>query len=344
MKIKHILKEDIDYESIVNNKYFRQHIMPNINKDMEQGIDNFKELRDNNTERHKDRRLIFTLAEEVFRESKNIIFHGSPHGHYETGKRYELTHRSGPRDSKEIVHNAVNDVAEDLLGENIRNLMFITKKIQTASDYADKYSEIYIVLPIDKPTFYFSEVYEDFFVDYVHEGDALNELNDNVKNTLSFLVSDHESEIKSIVADSDIDTWEFFKIVEYSIKQQTQSDQRFILKYVRSFKFLENSIDKLVEQISDYLLFMLKKKDLTISSSQVDTLDKIVKEILSNYIKNMETAIMQFAKDYVKTVKKSDNINEAGRDYEIMMDCDYFTVVTINDFIKIVEYIVEKKA
>lgn len=346
MKIKQLLAESKNYDNVLNNKFFVDYILPEINSDVISGLKDFVDQRDSNTSRHKDRLLLHTLSTQVFNNMKNVLLHGSPHGHFDTGKIYSLNYRTGPRDSNEFIHNIANEVAEDMFDVPIRNLLFVAKTIGTVSDYADRYDEVYIILPIDKPIMYYSKEYDDFFVDYLNDGSTVTHLDTDIKRTLKFIIQDNESDIKFVVSDDEFDMWDFYKIVEYSIQQQLLGNFRFKLNNVTSIESLQSFTPMMADEIVDHIEFMIKQKDKSFefTKEHASELDKVVRQIIKTYIHNMYKASKNLVTSYLKTIKSTTDIKEIPNSGETMLNCNQFTVIHLDDFIKIVEMVYQKKS
>jgi len=339
MKIKHLLEDRKDYSNIIKNPFFQKYILPKINKEMFDGVEKFlyKKEKDFTSSFRMDRSLLFTLSMEVFTHTKDILLHGSNHGHYETGETYTLTHREGPRDSDSTMHNMVNKVSEDVYDEFIRNLMFVTRLFSTASDYADKYTDLYIIIPLDTPTFYYSDKYEDFFVDYLGEGNAVRNLLREVMNTTNFLVGDNEKEFKALGDEWDYDAWLFYELCKNSIEKSLKDKTKILFDNLTNNNYLETLTGDIKAEIVDHIEFLMKKQfDKKASDKFLKEISSLVSPIVDQYTRNIYKAIHNLAESYVKSVKRTNNFTEASEDSELMMDCNQFTVIEMNDFANIV--------
>ena len=339
MKIKHLFEEQKDYRKIIENPFFKKYILPKINKEMFDGVEQFLHKKDNDftSSFRKDRSLMFTLSMEVFTHTKDILLHGSNHGHYKTGETYTLTHRMGPRDSDSTMHNMVNKVSEDTYDEFIRNLMFVTRLFPTASDYADKYDDIYIIIPLDTPTFYYSDKYEDFYVDFLAEGSMVRNLLRDVMNTTNFLVGDNEKEFKSLATKWDYDAWIFYELCKNSIEKSLKDKTKILFDNLTNNNYLENLSNDIKDEIVDQTNFLMKKKFGEKVNKEVEKqIAILVSPIVDQYIQNIYKAIHNLAESYVKSVQKTNDFTKASEDSELMMDCNEFTVIEMNDFANIV--------
>lgn len=345
MKIKHLLEDKKDFTTILENPFFKKYIVPQITSNVYNGAEYFSIKSQNERSLRHNRSLMFTLSTDVFKHLKNVLLHGSDKGGYKTGETYKLTHRSGPRDSSQTYHNVVNELSEDKFGEYIRSLIFVTRSINIASDYSSSYQDIYVLLPLDTPTFYYSEKYEDFFVDFLKDGEVTHKLLGEVKNTISFLISDNEDSIKSVGESSGIDPWDFFKISEISIKKFLESETNRLFNVLTSENAVTKTSEILKDTIADHIMYTAEKlANKKIAQSDIKKLDTIIGPIVDEYISNMKKAVYNFINEYVKSVKETNEFLETDEDSEIMMDCNEFTVIKMDDFIDIIQMVYQKKS
>lgn len=346
MKIKHLMEDRKDYSAIIENPFFKKYILSTINKDIFNGAKNFSIKAQEERSLRNDRSLMSTLSTDVFKHTKRILLHGSNHGQYKTGEVYSLTHRSGPRDSNATIHHIANEISEDKFGEYIRNLLFVSRDMSVVTDYAYTYMDIYVILPIDEPTFYYSDVYHDFFVDYLDHGYAVRNLISDINNTIPLIISDNEENIKKIAEESEMkDSRTLYKIAQHSIKKFLESKSEPMFNTLTSQGSLETLVDELKETVSDHIVYTSEQEGTNkMSSKHVSKLDKIVSSMVDQYVNNMKKASYNFVDDYMKTVKVTKNFDEVDMDSEIMMDCDQFTVIEMIDFIEIIQQVYNKSS
>jgi hypothetical protein len=345
MKIKHLFEDKKDFTTILENPFFKKYIVPQITSNVYYGAEYFSTESQNERPSGLDRSLMFTLATKVFKYLKAVPLHGSDGGRYKTGETYKLIHRLGPRDSSQTYHDVVNELSEDKFGEYIRSLIFVTRSINIASDYSNTYQGIYVLLPLDTPTFYYSEKYEDFFVDFLKEGDITYMLLDEVKDTIPFLVSDNEDALKSVGESSGIDPSDYLKISESSIKKFLESETNKLFDVLTSEAAIAKISKNLKNTIANHIMHTAEKyADIKITQNDIKKLDTIIGPIVDEYISNMKKAVYNLINEYVKSVKETNEFLETDEDSEIMMDCNEFTVIEMPDFIDIIRLVYKNKS
>ena len=336
MLIKQLLNEsaeNINVDNILNNKYFNEFIRPKIDLDMLKALQELESIEDNNT-LSKDRVRLFKIS-EAFKNPEGVLFHGSEFGAFETGDIYNMKTRTKSRDSNELVHHVVNDMAEEKFDVKLRNLMFTIQSPSIASDYLNTPYEMFIILPIGDYTLYFSREYPDFYVDYFREGYELRELNKKIGQTVSFLINDYEKQIREL--SGEYDDWTFFKIVQHSIVKHVGYGRFYILNSMNTYDDITKKHDEALNVTTDFIEFQMDKRKEPLNDAQIKGLKTIVEQILSGYEENIRKALKKFANDYIKTIMTTTDPSDVFTSNEIMLECDKFTVINAMDFINVVE-------
>jgi len=192
MLIKHLFENNID--DIKSHPYFRKHIaknLPKYNKELKSQYPNgFEGLSNSN---------FSTVLGTLIKGRSNILYHGTSSKDFKTGQSIAMHYRDGPRDSNKLIHDTVNELAEEMFNEPIRNLLFTTKIIRNVIDYANLFKDVYIILPDGDYTMYVSDTYEDFYVDYLNDGYTMRYIMEDIINEVDIYTQSKEDGLKKLL-------------------------------------------------------------------------------------------------------------------------------------------------
>lgn len=324
MKIKHILHEVMTPDTlrtIVESEYFKINIEPYIKS----GAD---------------------------ADSIPLLYHGS-HSISEDGI-YDIKPRGVPKDSNVMFHNTINQFAKKELGENIRNMFFVSRTPMIAKNYGD----VTMVVPIDSYMMFYSSEYTDMYIE--------------LDTSLSVFKFARKEGMREVLKSDDVT--ERLKLIVSYFEKPTKNSQIVIFNnlfkhlsaMINRFKFGEGGIDVTeYDTISD--IVKLKESDGTaniqairnvmlksledlygvsnISDSEnydaiVDSLWHVAEKILNVILDEDIKLIKTISREYVSTIKRTKRLDSIMSGHEIMSTPGrYFIFTNVeNTLNEIIEY------
>ncbi|ASV44228.1 hypothetical protein PBI_SCTP2_213 [Salicola phage SCTP-2] len=290
MKVNDILKEDNlkeKYEFIFNTQFFQQNYKPLIEKYL-------KGLSTTDTSSKEYDNKLGKLLDEL---NQNNLFHGREKV-YNNPVINEFKYRRSPKDTQPFIHNYVNSIAKDEIGEPVRSLLFSYKNKHRVLEYG----EPYYIIPVGNTTYYYNPYIRDFAAQY-----SISDVID-VEHIINEIRQTMLKSNKNINSD-------FFK-------------NEFLLT-------LRGDIYKLIDYINRYSLE--EKKIKTVIKKHITNDEDIIDIIYSSFMFVINDYLKMF-NEYIENIEITDDISNIPRDKEIMIKTEQFVLIPQFRIDKIINY------
>lgn len=278
------------------------------------------------------------------------------HGGNIAGNRKVVKARTKSYETKPIFHNIINKHSNEKFGIYVRNLFFTTQRLRTAENYGDPM----IVFPLDDYDLYYSDTFEDMFINLGMGTDDLK--TERIVGVTSVIHSPPIKEKLKIVID---------ELNEKSTEHHTpedvvQSILNILEKRIRNDEiapFATKSMpeteeelkskynDETIQEVRDVLLsglhhpYKIRKISDVVITIMTEVTDVLTKSIIESDIK----FVNKIAKQYIDTVYKTKRMEDIDYKHEIMATPGRYAIIkittynTLGPLREIVEYYHENK-
>lgn len=335
MKINKLLESTPNkFEHILNTKYFNTFIKPKFDEIPSDFFDE-DEASDH-----------YEMAFNKFSLRDVVLLHGTRINAYETGQKIPISPRKYPTDTAFIAHKYTNLVSQEKFGVGIRDLMFATKSLTTSNDYGKSNGNIFITIPSDDYKFYYSDQYEDYYLDFLKENFGVRSIISDMLYEMYSYIVEITGELKEVLAPS---------IQEYSDTNNQKVENVWQMLYSefegsisQRFKadihtqFLNDTMSNLLgkakaynERIYDELSGTLYDENINEPKGFKKQVTTIIQKIYRKYLSLIEYHFTDLAEDYIETINVTTHVGEIVDSFEIMIDATSVHMVAIDDIAKL---------
>ncbi|ASV44233.1 hypothetical protein PBI_SCTP2_218 [Salicola phage SCTP-2] len=298
MKVNDILKEnskddskDHLYQAIIDGYYFQNYLKPIYDRYLK-------------NEKSSDSNSIETALhnENLMKElSKHYILHGMFDKEY-SNKVLTFKYRKQPKDTLKFIHNYVNELSKEKLGEAVRSLLFLTKELSEATEYGS----FYAFFPIDECEFYYNPNISDFTITF----DAQNlfkfhEFYDEPIKKSDKTMPFRKQIMEYILENDDItlskDSVEKVKKYIYSIYQDFGLDENYA-DYIA--RYVEKRIEYFRDKVINYIGFIKKTDSIASIPEEGEVMAKPNRFILLPTIGSEDDVFVPLGKYYFENYIK----------------------------------------
>lgn len=235
-----------------------------------------------------------------------------------------VDHSRTPKDSGVVFHNLVNDVAKKKFGSKIRNSVFASVSMSVASEYTSfqNYDSVYLVFPISNYELFYSDKYDDMYVDFLNNNEVLRTSRINV-------VKNNKYRLREICENHDFNFQELFSdAIITALADDISHNALYLLSDILDNDLVNNAYDTteaiIVSRVGSYS----DKKLVTIASEFSEI-------VVDSYIEKLKS----LSDVYINSIKKTKNVHDIYYGSEVMVVTNSAIMIKtsyILDIIKIV--------
>ncbi|ASV44414.1 hypothetical protein PBI_SCTP2_399 [Salicola phage SCTP-2] len=289
------------------------------------------ELLNESSNQYSDEKLFeIILNSKFYNDNKHILdydfalFRGID-GEVDTNTIHNFKFRSKPTDSSILIHDIVNELSEEQLGLEIRNLMFGT----TDATVADGYGTVRNVFPIGNYELYYHPDVGDFLTVIANEDRLYSVIIEGNDDNFSHSMQDEFELLIDNVNDNDQQTLSsWFK--------DTNIDH--IKTYIS--EIVGFTIDLNREQLHEKALKMAERyiQDSLLPTYNFDD-EREVAKIIRHLFKFGIDLIIEFLEDnmrgYIDEINEANDLSDTtmgGDGHEIMIYCEQFILLSTEQY------------
>jgi len=124
--------------------------------------------------------------------------------------------------------------------------------------------------------------------------------------------------------------------VNYAIDKFIYKNRHISTYFIEDLKDIEMEYANIIEYIIDFIKSRLYDEGYELSNEETEEIKKVIDDVYKMYYDTVKKTIDTMAKDYLDTISSYDNIENVNNVNEIMLKCKSFTLLSIEDFIKII--------